>query len=355
MVAERVADCAWRIEDKYSRYRRGNVIDEINTAGGRAVTVDEETAKLLDFAATLHDLSDGLFDVTSGVLRRAWTFDGGTRVPTQAEIDALLPLVGWDKVQWSRPKLRLPPGMQLDFGGIGKEYAVDQAVQIARNICSRGALVNFGGDLAVSRPRADGRPWRVGIENPAVRARAASRVLDLRHGALATSGDTHRFVLADGTRYSHILNPRSGWPVSERATLGDGCRRHLYSCRNADDPRGAGRKGRRAVPGRRTCSPLGDSPLNVARPFPRRRSPAIIASLPAAHDRYARPQRRPRSKPRRQPLLAAQPDRIWPRAFRSEATNTLRDRPRSVLRGQCLSAAATQMPTLRRTRRATTA
>ena len=215
VVAERVANCAWRIEDKYSRYRRGNVVDEINTAGGRAITVDEETAKLLDFAATLHDLSDGLFDVTSGVLRRAWTFDGGTRVPTQTEIDALLPLVGWDKVQWSRPKLRLPAGMQLDFGGIGKEYAVDQAVQIARNICSHGALVNFGGDLAVSRPRADGRPWRVGIEDPAVRARAASTVLDLRHGALATSGDTHRFVLADGTRYSHILNPRSGWPVSD--------------------------------------------------------------------------------------------------------------------------------------------
>jgi len=214
-VAERVADCAWRIEDKYSRYRRGNVVDEINTAGGRPVTVDEETAKLLDFAATLYDLSDGLFDITSGVLRRAWTFDGGTRVPTQAEIDALLPLVGWDKVQWNRPKLRLPPGMQLDFGGIGKEYAVDQAVQIARNICSRGSLVNFGGDLAVSRPRAEGRPWRVGIANPALRARAASRVLDLRQGALATSGDTHRFVLADGTRYSHILNPRSGWPVRD--------------------------------------------------------------------------------------------------------------------------------------------
>ena len=214
-VTERVADCAWRIEDKYSRYRRGNLVDEINTAGGRAVTVDEETAKLLDFAATLHDLSDGLFDITSGVLRRAWTFDGGTRLPTQAEIEALLPLVGWDQVQWRRPKLRLLPDMQLDFGGIGKEYAVDQAVQVARNICGRAALVNFGGDLAVSRSRADGRPWRVGIEDPVVRARAATRVLELRHGALATSGDTHRFVLADGTRYSHILDPRSGWPVRD--------------------------------------------------------------------------------------------------------------------------------------------
>ena len=214
-VTQRVADCAWRIEDKYSRYRRGNIVDEINTAVGRAVAVDEETANLLDFAATLHYLSDGLFDVTSGVLRRAWTFNGGTHLPTQMEIDALLPLVGWDRVQWNRPSLRLLPGMQLDFGGIGKEYAVDQAVQIARNICSRGVLINFGGDVAVTRPRTDGRHWRVGIEDPTARAEAAFRVLELRHGALATSGDTHRFVLAHGTRYSHILDPRSGWPVRD--------------------------------------------------------------------------------------------------------------------------------------------
>src|SRR5512145_1783403 len=80
VVVERVADCAWRIEDKYSRYRTGNVIAGINTARGDPVTVDDETARLLDFAATLYELSDGLFDVTSGVLRRAWTFDGGARI-----------------------------------------------------------------------------------------------------------------------------------------------------------------------------------------------------------------------------------------------------------------------------------
>jgi thiamine biosynthesis lipoprotein len=213
LVTERAAACAWRIEDKYSRYRRGNIVDEINSAGGRTVTVDEETARLLDFAATLHQLSDGLFDVTSGVLRRAWTFDGGVRVPSRAEVDALLPLVGWDKVEWRSPHLRLLSGMQLDFGGIGKEYAVDQAAQAARNVCGRASLVNFGGDLAVSRPRTYGRPWLVGIEDALNGSRPAT-VLELRSGALATSGDTHRFVLADGTRYSHILDPRNGWPVA---------------------------------------------------------------------------------------------------------------------------------------------
>jgi thiamine biosynthesis lipoprotein len=215
VVAARVAECAWRVDEKFSRYRTGNVVDTINSGCGQTITVDDETANLLDFAATLHDLSDGMFDVTSGVLRRAWSFDGGSRVPSQEDIDALLPLVGWDKVEWRRPQLRLRPGMQLDFGGIGKEYAVDRAVQVARNTCLRSALVNFGGDLAVSRPRADGQSWRVGIENPEARRQAASRVLALRRGALATSGDTHRFVLADGTRYSHILNPQNGWPVRD--------------------------------------------------------------------------------------------------------------------------------------------
>jgi len=213
-VTARVADCAWRIEQKYSRYRRGNIVDAINSASGRAIGVDEETADLLDFAATLHELSDGLFDITSGVLRRAWTFDGGSRVPSQGEIEALLPLVGWEKAQWRRPNLRLVPGMQIDFDGFGKEYAVDQAVQIARNICGQGALVNFGGDLAITRPRTDGRPWRVGIEDPGSQPRGASQLLELRRGALATSGDTHRYVLANGARYSHVLDPRSGWPVT---------------------------------------------------------------------------------------------------------------------------------------------
>jgi thiamine biosynthesis lipoprotein len=214
-LTERVAACAWRIEEKFSRYVAGNVVDAINSSEGRSITVDEETANLLDFAATLHFLSDGLFDVTSGVLRRAWTFDGRARIPAQVEIDALLPLVGWDKAGWRRPELSLLPGMQIDFGGIGKEYAVDQAARISSCVCGASSLVNFGGDLAVSRPRCDGRPWRVGIEDTTAPGRSPSTLIDLRHGALATSGDTHRFVAADGRRYSHILDPRSGWPVRD--------------------------------------------------------------------------------------------------------------------------------------------
>ena len=213
-LADVVSACAWRIERKFSRYLADNVVARINTAAGAATRVDDETANLLDFAALLHRLSDGMFDITSGVLRRAWTFDGGKRAPTQEEIDALLPLVGWQKVQWARPVITLHPGMQIDFGGIAKEYAVDLAAQLAAQKSRAPVLVNFGGDLAVTGPRGNDQPWRVGIEGIDAGAGSAARLVDLTAGALATSGDTYRYVESQGRRLSHILDPRSGQPVN---------------------------------------------------------------------------------------------------------------------------------------------
>jgi thiamine biosynthesis lipoprotein len=213
-VADAVAACAWRVEDKFSRYRPDNIVARINAAGGEPVDVDSETANLLDFAAVMHRLSDGLFDITSGVLRKAWTFDGGSRIPTQAEIEALLPFVGWSKVHWVRPVITLPAGMQIDFGGIGKEYAVDQAAQLVAQMSSAAVLVNFGGDLAVTRSRNDDRAWRVGIESIDVALQSAAMRVDLAAGALSTSGDTYRYVESEGRRLPHILDPRTGWPVN---------------------------------------------------------------------------------------------------------------------------------------------
>src|SRR5665213_4512442 len=146
---------ARRIESKFSRYRSDSVVGQINTAEGRPIPVDPETAHLLDFAARCFDLSDGLFDITSGVLRRAWRFDGSDRVPDPAQIGPLRKLVGWEKTSWRAPYFTLPTGMEIDLGGLAKEYAVDRAVAVARNVTSLPILVNFGGDLAVSGPRAD--------------------------------------------------------------------------------------------------------------------------------------------------------------------------------------------------------
>ena len=207
------ADEAWRIEDKFSRYRADNVVALINTSQGRPVEVDEETASLLDFAATLHQLSEGRFDITSGVLREVWTFDGGDRIPPASAVEKVLERVGWHRVNWESPVLTMQPGMEIDFGGIAKEYAVDRAAKAVAEAAACSAVVNFGGDLAVSRAPRQRQSWRVGIEPVAEDQRPGARVLDIRTGALATSGDSRRFVLRDGVRYGHILDPRSGWPV----------------------------------------------------------------------------------------------------------------------------------------------
>lgn len=205
------AEEAWRVERKYSRYRDDSVTAWIHRNRGTPIEVDEETAALMDFASQCFDLSDGLFDITSGVLRRVWRFDGSDRIPDAAAVDELLPLIGFGKLEWEPPRLLLPEGMELDFGGIGKEYAVDRAYELLAARATTPFLVNFGGDLRANRPPSHG-PWQVGIERPDTE-REPTLLLDLEHGALATSGDSRRYVLKDGVRYGHILHPGTGWSV----------------------------------------------------------------------------------------------------------------------------------------------
>jgi thiamine biosynthesis lipoprotein len=208
-----VAAEAWRIEQKFSRYRDDNITYMINHAHGKTVAVDEETARLLDFSDQLFQMSDGMFDVTSGVLRRAWRFDQSDNIPDQHQIDELLPIIGWNKVCWNNPYLTLEPDMEIDLGGIGKEYAVDRCTQLVREASDASALINFGGDLAVTRPRNDGAKWTIGRLTSSHSAPVA--VIKLKQGALATSGDAHRFLVKDGKRYCHVLNPITGWPVED--------------------------------------------------------------------------------------------------------------------------------------------
>jgi len=201
---------AWRIERKFSRYRADSVLAALNAGGGRPVPIDAETARLLDYAAHCHELSNGLFDITSGVLRRAWSFDGSDRVPDAARIEALRPLIGFERLQRAADALTVPAGMEIDLGGLAKEYAVDRALEALQG-AGPPVLVNFGGDLRASAPPGE-KPWQVGVEGLA-RVGEPAMVLELTRGALATSGDTHRFVEKAGRRYGHILDPRTGWPV----------------------------------------------------------------------------------------------------------------------------------------------
>jgi thiamine biosynthesis lipoprotein len=210
-LAAQAREEALRIERKFSRYRSDSVIAAIHAAQGRPLQLDDETSLLIDFAARCHGLSDGLFDVTTGVLRAAWRFDGGGHLPEPAQLRALCQRVGFQHLIWQRPWLTLPVGMEIDLGGIGKEYAVDRVLGLLKAQSPAALLVNFGGDLAVSGPRASGGAWQVGIERPD--EPVAAGLIELSAGALATSGDAHRYLLHEGVRYGHILDPRTGWPV----------------------------------------------------------------------------------------------------------------------------------------------
>ena len=212
-LARLVEGEALRIERKFSRYRPDGVVHEINHSSGRPVTLDDESAGLLDYAALCHEMSGGLFDITSGVLRRAWTFDGGDRVPSPDVLSRVLEHVGWHRLRWERPVLTLPEGMEIDLGGLGKEYAVDRAAGLVAARTGRSFLVNFGGDLFASGPRRGDRPWAVGVDDPGHTGEAVLFRVDLTRGGLATSGDARRYVLWQGRRLGHILDPRTGWPV----------------------------------------------------------------------------------------------------------------------------------------------
>jgi thiamine biosynthesis lipoprotein len=218
IFAKRVADAAirevQRIERAYSRYRDDNVVHAINAAAAKAgsITLDHEAAYLLDIAIEAHGRSGGLFDITSGALREIW-HDGIDDVPDGAAICGVLRRIGLGKVEWRRPRLAFSvAGMQIDLGGIGKEYAADRAAEICRAQGIAHGLIDLGGDFAVVGAHPDGSPWRIGIRDPSD-SETAIATLFIGQGGLATSGDYERCWDFSGRRYGHIFDPRSGFPV----------------------------------------------------------------------------------------------------------------------------------------------
>ena len=231
-VGKTVASEVWRIEDKYSRYDPNSLCSAINRKSGQPVSIDEETFLLLTFADQCYQLSDGLFDISSGVLRKVWSFHGqgklstntnsNTKIqfPSHEQINTIMANVGWDKIQFNPKEITLAKGMEIDFGGIGKEYAVDRSIILAKQITNQPVLVNLGGDLAVTSPRLSNQTWQVAIEPPNVDDTSTHQspidmIVSLKSGALATSGDTKRFLINNGQRYGHILNAKTGWPIAQ--------------------------------------------------------------------------------------------------------------------------------------------
>lgn len=216
-----------RLEAKYTRFKQDSVTTTINNAAGKNATpIDEETYLLLNYADQLHQQSDQLFDITSGVLRTVWDFKSN-RIPTQAQIDSILPLIGWDKITLNENTILLPvEGMQIDFGGYVKEYTADVITSLCLDNGIKYGLVNLGGDIRVIGPHPDHSPWKVGIQHPRKLNQAIATV-DMHDGAIATSGDYERFMMIDGKRYCHLLSPLSGHCINNHFTsisvIGEKC------------------------------------------------------------------------------------------------------------------------------------
>lgn len=212
-----------RLEAKYSRYLDDSLLTQINkNAGDCATTIDTETASLLAYAEQAYQISDGLFDITTGVLRKVWDFKAA-QIPSQQAIDEQLRFVDWRRVEWDSNTISLPEkGMELDFGGIVKEYAADAVAKLLKQFDISQGVIDLGGDIHVIGPDIDGKPWEIGIrdphykkttgKNPSKNLNQALAYVPMSAGGLASSGDYERNFIVNGKKYSHILNPKTGWP-----------------------------------------------------------------------------------------------------------------------------------------------
>ena len=203
-----------RLERKYSRFIPQSFVSEINYSAGSklGIKIDQETRTLFERALINFEQSNGMFDITAGILNHLWDFRSGV-LPTKSQINELLPLIGFSKLQWRGSRLYLPANMAIDFGSIVKQYAADAVAKLGQKIGVKHGLVNLGGDFAVIGQQPEQQPWPVGVADPQNPETLIAKI-NIGNGGVASSGDYDRCFIHDGKRYSHVLNPRTGWPSS---------------------------------------------------------------------------------------------------------------------------------------------
>lgn len=203
-------------EAKFSRYRSTSLISKINDAAGRDwISVDDETEHMLRLADDLFHRTDGILDATMLPLQKIWDWKTvHEKLPDEQTVRQALALTGWEKVERKTGAIRLPiAGMGLDFGGFGKEYAVDFLRRMAEQRGITDILIDLGRDIATLGGNGVHPFWHVGIED-GLKPGQCWGGLAVSGQAVSTSGDAARHFIHNGKRYGHILDPRTGWPVS---------------------------------------------------------------------------------------------------------------------------------------------
>ena len=201
------------LESEWSVTKQNSEIYQANHSGGNPVTVNEETAGVIRFALDMAKETNGALEPTIYPVLTAWGFTTGkNRVPEEEEIRTLLQQVGYDKAVLDGQTLTLPEGMELDLGAVGKGYAGDLITDLLKEEGTESALLNIGGNIQAIGSRPDGGDWRLAIRSPYGEGEVG--LLKVSDCAVVTSGSYERYFTAeDGTRYGHILNPKTGYPV----------------------------------------------------------------------------------------------------------------------------------------------
>jgi len=207
-----------RIEGLISEWRPGTQVSEVNrNAGVRPVKVDRELFELTRRAVEYSRLTDGAFDVSIAAMDRIWRFDGSmTELPSAEAIQNSVRNVGYRHIVLDSANSTVfleKKGMKIGFGSIGKGYAADKGRELLQSRGVPGGIVNASGDLSAWGGRPDGKPWNIGVDDPH-KAHKMAKILKIRYGSAATSGNTEKFAEINGRRYAHIINPKTGWPSS---------------------------------------------------------------------------------------------------------------------------------------------
>ena len=202
---------------------KGSEVASVNlNAGKGAVVVSEDTFEVIQKALDIAALSKGAFDPTVGPLVEAWDIGGDDpRKPPQSEIDALLPLIGYDRVVLDAENFSVflkDEGMVLDLGGIAKGYAADEVARVLHEHGVSHAIVNLGGNVLTLGNKTDGKPWKIGVQDPEALRGEYVMILSLVDQTLVTSGPYERFLELDGEVYHHILDTKTGYPVKSDYT-----------------------------------------------------------------------------------------------------------------------------------------
>lgn len=205
-----------RIEKLISSWDTNSQTSEINSnAGIKPMNVDKELFDLIKRAIAISKLTDGAFDISYASMDRIWKFDGSmTKMPSKEEIIASVEKVGYQNIVLDKENytvfLKLK-GMKIGFGAIGKGYAADKAKQLLILKGVSSGIINASGDMNTWGKQPNGEDWTVAITNPMNKNKAFA-LLPLKQGAVVTSGDYEKFVMFDGVRYAHIINPKTGYP-----------------------------------------------------------------------------------------------------------------------------------------------